>query len=495
MMFKTIPPTLRSAQPLLTAALVLASACVVWPSSARLLEQPEVPAATAHVSQEQAPQDISPAAVASDLDQRDLPDIMSSFTCLNNADEGQGGPIAQDTSSIVAYGPGIGGDSLGNTTVGGPVGPKKCFIRFRAQQSSSLVKVTIPFLSADYPGYGGGSGGEWKLGLFADDGSSGHFPTGAPITSLTVHASTESDVERVFVFPKAFKVAKGLLYHFVIENVDPNPLVNYFSINNWVRLSFTEGGQLNPRFSTIDWGGGYFFAGSWITKASSCPIADITYGNGAHQGVSYGEASYTCPPGQGSCTNDQLVGRVDGHTHMIRERFTVSGGTRVIRGIGIRLLRSPGTTSDLVVTLRNSADVELDVATIPASSVPVGPAPSFSLPASWDDLGQNARWVTASFSGPNTLNDGDTLYLRFASTQGTYWAWVMRRLTPEYSYAPATAFCDGWSEYTTDGTTWRSLGRVDYQNDLQFYLIAANGNDNEDSGEPVSQPEEPAQAW
>ncbi len=393
------------------------------------------------------------------------------------------------------YGPAIGGDALGNNTVGGPVGPRKCFIRFRAEQSSPLVSVTLPFLSADYPGYGGGTGGEWVVRLHADDGTEMHFPAGPALASKPMSAAGTSCADKKIVFASPYATTAGELYHLVIENIDANPAVNYFSVNNWVRLSFSEDGSLNPRFCDTDWGNGYFHSGTWHRIKGSCPIADIAYANGAHQGMCYGEASYTCAPGMGPCSQQGLVGHVDGPTQMIRERFTVSGGDRVVSGFGVRLLRSADTTGDLVVSLRNGADEEIASAVVPASAVATGPDPSYSLPATWDDLGQKARWVSASFDDQHTLFDGETYSLRISSTGGKYWAWVIRRLTPEYAYAPETAFTDGWAEYTADGLTWSPLGRVDRENDLQFFLTTVeSGGDSMDELDEPSEPSEPPPA-
>lgn len=375
------------------------------------------------------------------------------------------------------YGSGIGGDALANVMLGGTVGPRLFFVRFRAEQSSTLQSVTFPFLSADYPGYGGGTGGEWKLGLFADDGTSSHFPSGPALASEPQLASTESEPARVITFSPAPAVSEGAVYHLIFENTDAMFILNFFSINNWARLSFTEGGQLNPRYSMIDWGCGYWFLGSWHDFDSFCPIVDLEYGNGAHQGMSYGDASYLCPEDDEDCVNEQLVGRIDGHSNMVRELFTVSGREKTVRGVGVRVLRTPGTESKLSISLRNSADQAIETVTVLAAEVAVGPGPTYQWPATWDDVGQNARWVTANFAYPHVLNCGETYSLRLSSTTGTYWAWVMRGLTPFYGYSSPTAFADGWSEYTTDGTTWKSLGRVEYENDLQFYFMTPCASD------------------
>lgn len=374
-------------------------------------------------------------------------------------------------TGVGTYGPGIGGDALANSPLGGTVGAKKYFIRFRAEHSSPLVSVTFPFVSSDYEGYGGGTGGDWKLELFADDGSEDHFPTGSPLATQVMTASDTSSTARQIVFSPAHTTTAGMLYHLVFENIDADPVLNFFSVNNWARLSFTEGGQLNPRFTEIDWGNGFFHNGTWKNNTARCSIADLAYGNGQHQGMSYGDASYTCIGALQPCTNEQLVGRIDGWTHKVRERLTVSCRDRTVVGVGVRVLKVPGTLSNLVVSLRNSSNEEIDSVTFFASDVATGPAPTYVYPETWDDLGQKARWVKGNFSVPHTLVEGGTYYLQLYSYEGAYWTWVMRGLTPWYEYSSDTAFSDGWSEYTTDGWTWKSLGLVDFENDLQFYFV------------------------
>lgn len=371
-----------------------------------------------------------------------------------------------------AYGSAIAGDALANTQVGGPVGPKKVFIRFRAGQSSPIVSMRFAFLSSDYPGYGAGTGGLWTLSLYADDGSDEHFPAGDPLMPpQQVPADKISDNGKKIVLAQPYAATAGKIYHFVFENID-QPAINYFSINSWYRR-IPEGGQLNPKNPDSDWGIGYYYGGVWTNRKSFSPIAEVMYGNGGYQGMSYGEASYACPtiPGQGTCINQQLVGQIEGPSKTIRQTFTVSGGNKLVSGLGIRLLRQPGAVSDLTVSLRNASDQEIASAIIPASSVAEGPAPTYSYPASWDDVGQNARFVTAAFSQSHTLIEGQTYSLRFSNSQGTYWAWVIRGMTPFYGYSPHTAFADGWSEYSVNGgSTWESLGRVYRESDLQFYL-------------------------
>lgn len=364
------------------------------------------------------------------------------------------------------YGPTVSGDALANTTVGGPVGGSKCFIRFRAEQSSSLVSVRLPILSADNPGYGAGTGGAWRMSLHHDDGTPDHYPDPAPIFTRNMSAYDKTVNGRSVTMFGPPLVA-GRLYHLVIENVDTEPTRNYFSINTWARLSPSP--ESHPRFPSINWGHGYFHASKWYDRPGCSPIAEIRYANGQSQGACYGEASYMVPPGLGRPANESLVGRISG-TAMVRERFTVTGGDRIVTGVGVRVLKDASRKEDCLLTsIHDDSGEDIACAAFISLDIEHGPAPTPSLTPSSNDLGARAIWITATFVKPITLLNGATYSLRLASPTGTYWAWGQRRLT-FYGYSPATCFTDGWAEYTVDGHEWAPLGRVARENDLQFFL-------------------------
>ena len=154
-------------------------------------------------------------------------------------------------------------------------------------------------------------------------------------------------------------------------------------------------------------------------------------------------------------------GTING-TAKVRERFTVTGGTRTITSVGVRLVRGSGS-ADLVLTLRNSGGTAIATANIAAGDIEVG------TPSSGE--GDEAIYASAAMSA--TLTNGASYYLELSTTAGTvYYAWAIRKGS-SYGYDPATYFNDGYAEKSANGSTWTSLGRVANQNDLQFYFGTA----------------------
>lgn len=422
------------------------------------------------------------------------------------------------------YGPGVSGDSMANTKLGGcasaPHTPPDCllsptrkvFMRFRAEHSSPIHTATFYYVGphgiegADYSGYAGGRGCPLKVSLYPDDDN---FPdtTKDPLVEL-VELDSElaltRKVDRKMTFPQSgFAMEKGKIYHLVFENIDPNPLSNYCSLESLIRHIPMghpgEEGPASPRFpDSKNWGHGYFndWSGKWVERENFLPILEVTYANGKSHGMSYQEISYDCWDTPG-CSNESLVGEISGPSKMIREQFAVSGGDQIVTGVGIRLLKVSGTTSDLFLSLRDQADNEIDTITIPASSVAIGPSgppssPDYEgscgpydspTPCSWDRFGYRARWVSGDFGQRHLLESGKRYSLRISSPGGTYWAWVMRSLNVIYDYDDVTAFSQGSAEYTVNGgLSYEGLGRVGIGGnyDLQFYFKTVSFSSPED---------------
>lgn len=367
--------------------------------------------------------------------------------------------VAGPSTGFSFYGPGIAGDALANTRVGFTAATNVSFDRFVAQYSGSLTNVVLYFLSADAPGYGAGTGGTWKVDLYATNASG--EPTGSALATQIVAANAVSDTDLSVTFGTPYTVTAGTRYALVYTNTDASPTTNYFSLDRWFlgdgSSAYFSASRPVPAYASDDYAHGYAstVSGPWTMRAGFLPIMDLTIG-GNHQGMSYGEASYAT--GQ--------VGEINGSNKMVRQRFTPTSSFTAT-GIGIRLLKLTGTTADLTAGLYSGSTL-LGSVTIAASSVPSGLAPDGTSSAT--GLGYSSRWVEATFSSSISVTSGTAHYVRLSSTGGTYYAWVMRRLADSYLYTAATGFADGYAEKTTDGTTWSSLGRVSAENDLQFFL-------------------------
>lgn len=376
--------------------------------------------------------------------------------------------IPPDPPTYGYYGSGICGDTLANTRVGGPTPSSpatKVLYRFRSPVSSALNSFAFYFLSADSPGYGAGTGGTWVAELFAVGAD--NYPTGAALASQSVAADSTGKTRKSVTFSSPYSCVSGTLYALVFRNTDASPTANYFSVDCWYPGSGASGsgysGRIHPRFADTDWAHAYYDNTSsvWVTRDGYAPILDLTFADGSHHGMSYGEASYN-PTSQ--------VGRITSTTHKVRQRFTVSGGSRTVTGAGIRLLKITGTTTGLTVTLKNSGGSTIDSFTIAASLINTGSAPNGS--ADSTGLGYDQRWVSGSFAAQQTLSNGTEYILEFSTdASGDYYTWVQRKLSGSYSYDTSTAFADGYAEKTTNGSAWSSLGRVANENDLQFFFL------------------------
>jgi hypothetical protein len=245
------------------------------------------------------------------------------------------------------YGPGIGGDGLANTCLGGPYRTDVQYNRFRAEQSSALTSFTMYYLGSAV-GYAGGTGGTWKAEIFADDGTANHLPTGSALATQRFAALAANVAGRTLTFSSPATLVAGRIYHLVYTNTDAAPATNYFSSNHWYYAHTPTGtadGRLNPRFPATDWEHAFKVGSTWYKRAGYAPVLDLGYANGMHQGQSYGEASY----GAGE------EGKINGPSNMVRERFTVSGGDKTVTGVGLRLLKIAGGLDPLTVRLEDAS--------------------------------------------------------------------------------------------------------------------------------------------
>lgn len=371
------------------------------------------------------------------------------------------------------YGPGIAMDALGNTIIGSASSAKKWFVRFRAKYTGNIETYKFPFLSADYPGYGAGTGGTWKLSVHPDDNTPSHFPNeNIILASVNVSASSVSNNAKTINFGSV-GVTKGKLYHIVMENTDGFPNANYFSANHAFRFTTDPGSfQLNPRFTDIEWATGYYFGGKWSYFPRHCPIADIGYTEGYHQGMSYGEASYWIP---GDSNNDIRIGEVR-LGNKTRENFTVSGGNQRVINLGIRVTRENHTDKPLVVKIyRQKGNALLKSISINQSEAHIESPPMLS-PNSTLSSSINARWIVVPIY--MILQDGESYYLEFSSESlRPYYMWPIRNLVDEYGYDPATGFSEGYAETQRNGQ-WVPMGRVPYQFNLPFYFTTVVNETN-----------------
>lgn len=342
------------------------------------------------------------------------------------------------------YGPGIGYDVLANMQVGGAAAATVSY-RFTAAASSTLVSVRWYCIDYTHPGYGAGTGGTIRQTIEAD--SSG-APSGTPLATEDVVSPV--DDFQLYTFSSPASLTAGNAYHLVFTNIDASPASNFVSVDCVYR--YNPETPMQPRFPDADWAAvRKLGAGSWAVQAGYTPILQLVYGDGTTQGMGYMEA------------NVSDYGTITGTNSMVRELFTVSGGTRTVTGAGVRLIKASGSTDPLTVRLEDSGGTLIDSFDIPASSIATDTTANY---------GRLGTWVTGSFGSTRTLSNATTYRLRLSTgASSTFYMFPMRR-GESYSYvSPQTYFGDGKSQKTTDGSTWSSLGRVADENNCQFYFI------------------------
>ena len=343
------------------------------------------------------------------------------------------------------YGTGINADTKAQVQVGGTdtsSSNNRVAHRFRASTTSSVTSVR--FAQRRGSGYSGGNGGTMRISIRADDGHGRPAGTMLASASYTPGNSGTTSFDRVS-FSSPAKLTKGRIYYVVFENTNSSPRSNFISVNE----TFIYGGVLaprQPRWSDSEYAVLATGSGSWAVMGRYTADMDVTYSNGAHDGNGYVAAQI------------DYYGTISGSGSMVRERFTVHGGSRTIRTVAVRMRRSGGS-SPLVIRLESSSGALIDSVSIPASSV------AASSPGG-DNGGQ--VWVRASFGSRHTLANGSTYNLRLSTASGTTYTATPIREGTDVGFR-SFVFSDGLAQRTSNGSSWAAF----YQwagLDLQFYM-------------------------
>jgi hypothetical protein len=354
-------------------------------------------------------------------------------------------PSSPSAGSTGVYGTGINADTKAQIQVGGTdtsSSNNRVAHRFRASTTSAVTSVR--FAQRRGAGYSGGSGGTMRISIRADDGSGRPSGTMLASASYTPGSSGINTFDRV-TFSSPARLTKGHIYYVVFENTNSSPRSNFISVNE----TFIYGSVLSPRqprytdgeYAVLTTG-----RGSWAVEGRYTADMDVAYSNGVHDGNGYVAAQI------------DYYGTISGSSSMVRERFTVSGSSRTIRTVAVRMRRSSGS-SPLLIRLESSSGALIDSVSIPASSVPA------SSPGG-DNGGQ--VWVKASFDTSHTLSKGSTYNLRLSTASGTTYTATPIREGTDVGFR-SFVFSDGLAQRTTNGSSWAAL----YQwagLDLQFYL-------------------------
>ena len=353
-------------------------------------------------------------------------------------------PHAQPAPTAAGpYGTVLAADSKANL----PVGPwGRVSHRFVASTTSRLVSVRFSQRGGS-GGYSGGTGGTMRITIQTDKGG---VPSGTVLASLSFSPGNPGGGWTKFnrySFGAPPSLTRGVTYHVVYQNIDSRPTANFISVNDifaYNAANVLRPPALTPVFATLDQEDGY-----WAVKREYTPAVDLTYANGVHDGQAYIEAMVA------------QYGSISGSSRMVRETFTVSGGSRTVSSAAVRVRRTGGT-SPLVVRLETAGGKVLRSASVAASAVGVSRPGDFGYSVS-------ETWVLARFASPVTLANGARYNLRLSTASGTEYTTIPLREGTDSGLA-SFRFTDGSGQRTTNGgSSWSNLYEWSPV-DLQFFL-------------------------
>ncbi|HVN12683.1 MAG TPA: hypothetical protein VMT69_11365 [Kineosporiaceae bacterium] len=333
-------------------------------------------------------------------------------------------------------------DTLSNMQVGGSAsGSSNTYVayRFRATSTASLSSLRVYVIDQNYPGYGGGTGGSWRVDLVPEVGG---VPSSTILGSISV-AHPTSDFP-VYSFSPAVPVTAGTVYDLVFTDTDASPTVNFVSLD--LAYVFNATTPRQPGTGDADFGAlRRFGAGAWSVQSGYTPILDLTYSNGVHQGNGYMEVEETSPVYIGGAKT-------------ARERFTPAISQTVSRA-AIRVARTSGSGS-LTLRLADAAGNTIDSCSVDASSVPVATATAD---------GTAGSWMSCAFAASHTLSAGNG-YAVYVTATNSLWSRGIQQ-GDGYSFSPSTFFSCGVLEASTNsGSSWSTVSGLGTSGDLQFYL-------------------------
>lgn len=363
---------------------------------------------------------------------------------------GGGLPPNPPTPSMYApkiYGSAMNIDSRGNRRVAQGRDCVMIAYGFIASQNSAISSVNwVQRGNGTTPNsYSNGTGGTYQGAILTDDGTGKPGAVVATSTTNVAPGNPAGDWERcdANVFGSSpYTPTVGQKVYFRLDNIAGTETDNYCSANQ----AFRFGTPLNPRNPAFtndlqiwEWNGTL-----WVQNTSHTPVFSINYANGQFDGNGY----------MGIITGSH--GNISGTTTMVRERFTVSGGDKVVTELWMRLGRQSGTDK-VLLRLENS------VGTLIEEGLMVEDPTTFPLAS--PGATYSGDWLHYTLSTPRTLTNGQAYSLR-ASCAGTSTWWAMPIVGGNFPTGGSPAehdwasrrFTDGNGQKTTDsGGTWPAL--------------------------------------
>lgn len=338
-------------------------------------------------------------------------------------------------------------DALANTIVGGPYANKVSY-RFRAKHTGYLSSVRI-YLIPDAAGYARGTGGKLLVSVHNDSNTSAHTPAarlGYYTIGSPLAARGSARYFPLVTFARPIHLVAGRLYHVMFTNVHPSPTLNYLSVDALWQKTVQVPSQ--PAYSDLDSAVLLYtrVAKAWRSRRGFTPIIQFNFTDRWTEGIGYMEAWVGAP---------QAIGG----TRSVRQRFTMSGTSKRVGAVAIRLARTSGA-SYLRVRLETSTGALVEQGAISAAAIPR------TSPISY-------RWARYNFTRLHTLLAGRTYHLVLTAPSGTVYQTFPIRKGSSYGFSNTTFFRDGYAQFKSGSrwvgwTQWGATNRTD--GDLQFYF-------------------------
>lgn len=415
----------------------------------------------------------TPSSIASTGTKIDLSD--------QNVSANMSGWVARPQIPPATYGSGVQFDVMDNIQVA----QGDADYRFLAQYSGvlkSIIWYDAYKEGGSFPGctgaacgcdgYGCGTGGNIEICIYSDDETPEHLPTdpltqqstgleAQPLACVTPAGLRSGSSIRTETFPAPPELVAGMIYHLHWHNSSPDSANNFVSVDDACVWHSTTPRQ--PTISDINLGAlSIYNNGAEVvtnTMAGDTPIFQLNYSDGNTQGQGY----------IGSWIGDPAS--ISG-TSQVREWFVVSGTSRTLTGVSVRVNLVSGA-SPLTVTLATSTGVNIEQGEIPASQFPFGNALTSDAEAS---RYVTSAWGSYTFSTSPVLSSGQDYQLILSAPEGTLYQGYGIEKGKGYGFTDSTYFSDGYGQFSLDnGRSWMGFtqpgGPANNSNaDIQFYF-------------------------
>jgi len=376
-------------------------------------------------------------------------------------------------TSSAYYGSGLAAHSLSNATIGSSSRAVNS-IRFKAEASGVLRKLQVYWIFKNTSGYHAGDGGIIRVTLRPDDGTAAHNPTSEVLSTLIftpnlplTNPQSKWDIRMVpMTFTTPPTITRGKLYHIHFENIHPDPVNNWISINsmyNWSRLSaIAQPVQDTTELSIIRRTG----TGAWAPIKGYVPIYGLyidTNNDGlsdTEQGQSYMEFWASSSSGL----------KLDG-TSRVRQSI------RPARSLLLKQLHISmgkyGGSGPVAVQIKTSNGAVVASGSITSGSLPLVTQVS-SCPQGINDYCH--QWTSTALTPQPTLQAGQTYYIELSTSAGSqYQLHMVRDGSVQYDFPMTGSISTGNTQSSANnGSTWSGVtfwgttNRID--GDLSFYF-------------------------